>query len=473
VSVTENIDETPSGLLLHGIMSSIAEFYSRNLATEVVKGMNQKAKNGGTIGLAPIGYCNVRRIVNGREERAVEVDEERAPLIRWAFEQYATGEWTLRGLLAELTARGLTTRPGPNRPSRPVTLSRFNNLLRSVYYIGQISYRGAVYEGRHQALIDRATFEEVQRVLESHNAITGLKQRTHNHYLKGTVFCGECHSRLSLMYVTNRYGTRYPYFFCLGKQSGRTQCSQPVIRIDRVEEKVEEEYRKVQMAPEFAGTVRSFVQAAIEQQRAEAEAVAQKQLLRRERLQNEREKLLQAHYAEAIPIQLLKKEQGRIQRELDEVERLLAASQLEVEKIEENLARTLKLLSDCRRAYREADSKTKRLFNQAFFDWIRIDEDYTTEAQLAEPFRTLKGQELAKVMASAGATGPKTAVYHRARLRPAADWGLETANPPLISLGMGFSDVGLVRVRGLEPPRPCGHMALNHACLPISAHPLR
>ncbi|MFJ7738940.1 recombinase family protein, partial [Lysinibacillus sp. NPDC097287] len=31
VSVTENIDETPSGMLMHGIMSSIAEFYSRNL----------------------------------------------------------------------------------------------------------------------------------------------------------------------------------------------------------------------------------------------------------------------------------------------------------------------------------------------------------------------------------------------------------------------------------------------------------
>ena len=43
VSATENIDETPSGMLLHGIMSTIAEFYSRNLATEVSKGMTQKA----------------------------------------------------------------------------------------------------------------------------------------------------------------------------------------------------------------------------------------------------------------------------------------------------------------------------------------------------------------------------------------------------------------------------------------------
>ena len=30
-------------------MSSIAEFYSRNLANEVVKGMSQKARSGGTI----------------------------------------------------------------------------------------------------------------------------------------------------------------------------------------------------------------------------------------------------------------------------------------------------------------------------------------------------------------------------------------------------------------------------------------
>src|SRR6266508_4806512 len=29
VSVSENVDETPSGMLLHGIMASIAEFYSR------------------------------------------------------------------------------------------------------------------------------------------------------------------------------------------------------------------------------------------------------------------------------------------------------------------------------------------------------------------------------------------------------------------------------------------------------------
>lgn len=124
VSATENIDETPSGMLLHGIMSSIAEFYSKNLAAEVSKGLNQKFLTGGTPMRAPIGYLNVRkRDERGREFRTVELDPERAPLIRWVFEQYATGDRTVVDLLAEATARGLTTVPTPQRPSGPVARS--------------------------------------------------------------------------------------------------------------------------------------------------------------------------------------------------------------------------------------------------------------------------------------------------------------------------------------------------------------
>ena len=59
VSVKENIDDTPTGSLIHGIMATIAEYYSQNLAVEALKGMTQKAKIGGTPGRAPIGYLNV------------------------------------------------------------------------------------------------------------------------------------------------------------------------------------------------------------------------------------------------------------------------------------------------------------------------------------------------------------------------------------------------------------------------------
>jgi DNA invertase Pin-like site-specific DNA recombinase len=74
VSASEQIDETPAGMLLHGIMATIAEFYSRNLSTEAKKGMAEKAKRGGTIGYAPIGYQNTTTRVEGREVKTVAFD---------------------------------------------------------------------------------------------------------------------------------------------------------------------------------------------------------------------------------------------------------------------------------------------------------------------------------------------------------------------------------------------------------------
>ncbi len=65
VSVTENIEETASGKLVEGIHALMAEFYSANLASEVKKGMAQKAKQGGWPGKAPIGYLRARK--GGRE----------------------------------------------------------------------------------------------------------------------------------------------------------------------------------------------------------------------------------------------------------------------------------------------------------------------------------------------------------------------------------------------------------------------
>ena len=112
VSTTEAISTTPSGRLLHGIMASIAEFYSQNLATEVTKGMRQKATQGGTPGRAPLGYLNQHHIEDGREIRTVTVDPERGPHLAWAFHAYATGEWSMDEIASELNARGLTTKPG-------------------------------------------------------------------------------------------------------------------------------------------------------------------------------------------------------------------------------------------------------------------------------------------------------------------------------------------------------------------------
>ena len=87
ISCTENIDDTPSGRLLYGLMAEIAQFYSGNLAQEVMKGLVRKAEEGGTPFRAPLGYVNCKETRDGVEHSWVELDSERADIIRWCFAQ--------------------------------------------------------------------------------------------------------------------------------------------------------------------------------------------------------------------------------------------------------------------------------------------------------------------------------------------------------------------------------------------------
>lgn len=91
---TRTIDETPSGMLLHGIMS-IAEFYSATSPTRFRQGHEPEGTTGNVNARAPIGYLNVRkRDELGREMRVVEPDPDRAALVKWAFEAHATGNYS-------------------------------------------------------------------------------------------------------------------------------------------------------------------------------------------------------------------------------------------------------------------------------------------------------------------------------------------------------------------------------------------
>src|ERR1019366_808663 len=142
VSASENIDATPAGRLMHGMLATFAEYYSNNLATEIKKGLQQKHLKGGTPFRPPLGYQSRRELVGSADIRTVEIDSERAPLVQQAFDLYATGDWTLNRLTEHLEAQGLTHRATGKRGERPVPRSRIHAMLRNPYYIGVVKYCG-------------------------------------------------------------------------------------------------------------------------------------------------------------------------------------------------------------------------------------------------------------------------------------------------------------------------------------------
>ncbi len=462
VSATENIDETPSGMLLHGILSSISEFYSRNLATEVLKGMTEKARTGGTPNRAPLGYRNVGVINDqGAEIRTVVVDPERGPLIAWAFQAFATGEWTLKGLERELAARGLTTRPTPKVPATTVKYTRLQEILRSPYYKGEVVYRGAVHPGRYTPLVDPVTWQLVQTLLSSR--VNGEKIREHPHYLKSTMFCGGCGSRLIVTHAKNRHGTIYPYFVCLGRHQKFNDCQRRAVLIDRVEELVEEEYKAIQLTPVMREEIETSLRGELSTSRNAADREARELDKQKKRLLDERGKLLQAHYAGALPLDLMKQEQDRIAEQLAHIESRLEASLLNIEVVETNLRTALNYASNCYAGYAEASNSVRRLFNQAFFEKVYLEQD-EVRVELAEPFKTLLGGELiatavsdAEAVAVELATGIDVADQRPAEggvelmdvIRNTRPTSEETEKPAPV--GAGLKGNGLVPPAGFEP----------------------
>jgi site-specific DNA recombinase len=124
--VNENLDmKTRGGRLSADIQAVVAADFIRNLREETRKGFYGRLKQGFLPLPAPIGYLD-----QGKAKPKI-LDPERAPLVRQAFELYATAEYSLERLLEQLRSRGLTNRRGGT-----LSLSSLSVLLNNPFYMG-------------------------------------------------------------------------------------------------------------------------------------------------------------------------------------------------------------------------------------------------------------------------------------------------------------------------------------------------
>jgi site-specific DNA recombinase len=445
VSATEQIDRTPQGMLVHGIMATVSEFYSTNLSFEAKKGLRQKAKLGGTPTYAPLGYLNSRAVIEGRVVKTIEVDPDRAPHIRWAFETYATGEWSITELVSELDRRGMRTRPTQTRQAAPLTRSQVHRILGSKYYTGTIVYEGVEYKGRHEPLIDRTTWQLVQQMLETRR-VAGDRSWRHDHYLKGSLLCGRCGSRLGVSYSRGKTGTVYPYFYCLGRNKKRTPCDLPYLAAETVEGRVIDHWKHVRLAPDVIRATRRSIHQEMAEQRTANRTLLASQRQRLRRIEARREKLIDAYLAGALSVSDLKQRQEALAAEQGDAERLIQLTSLNHELVEERLEIALGLLEHCARLYIGAGDNDRRSLNQAFFEALYLDADGVTEADLASPFAELNDRVIGL---ASDQLGREAAVVEFPRPKRAL---VKTPNPEALG-SRGSNALVMAEKEGFEPSR--------------------
>ncbi|MGH9086718.1 MAG: recombinase family protein [Acidimicrobiales bacterium] len=384
VSITENLDETASGRLVEGIHALMAEFYSANLAAEVRKGMGQKAKLGGYPHKAPLGYLNVREPIAGRQVAHIVPDPERAPLVKIAFDLYATGEWTVERLAEEMAHRGLRNRGRDGYyTSKPVTVSGLARLLAHRAYVGVVEWDGITHEGSHEPIVERATFDRVQELLAA-RAARGTRERRHHHYLKGLLVCGVCGRRLSIQHSK---GT-YTYFYCLGQKDRRkgTGCQERYVSVDQLETEIEDLYGRIEVPNNWADGLRQAIAAEVATHHEDTTAEHELLANQHGRLESERFKLMEAYYANAIDVAMLRREQERIGAELGAVESRQAVIESSLDDWQEVMNLALRFSISCARAYRRGSDRTRRLFNAAVLDQVNVRDGHVVETTYQEPF---------------------------------------------------------------------------------------
>lgn len=392
VSATENIDETPVGELLHGVLAAVNQFQSAASGEDIAYKMGEKARIGGTPGRAPIGYLNTTELYDGRSVRTVVLDPDRWEHIRWAFEEFSAGRYTVAGLTHALETRGLTNRATARFPERPLHKSHVHKMLTNPYYVGVVTFAGVRHEkGRHPTFVTQETFDRVQALLHS-RYVTGEKPQKHFHYLKGWLACGRCGSRVGIMNARGQRGGIYPYFYCGGRQRGI--CSQPYVPINVIEQRVEDYWTRITLTTtqrdEIAATVRQAV--GVVAQRSNIELTRQRRNVAT--LEHERRMLMRAFYAGSIEDDLLQEEQTRIGQALASARRVLTACETAWDNLDQITHDVLSLCDDSHTLYRTAPETIKQHLNQAVFRRFWIIDDTIGGADLHRPLADLLGHDL-------------------------------------------------------------------------------
>ena len=252
VSVKENITDSPEGIILEGLLESMAEYYSANLSQNIRRGLRDSVIAGTFCGgPVPFGY-RVR-------EKKLVADEKLAPVVREIFIRYADGT-PKKDIIDDLNSRGFLSSSG-----KPFSRTSFSAMLKNPVYVGRRTYGGQVVEGLAEPIVDEGTFSRVQERLKLNARTPGANKAKVDYQLTGKIFCGHCGSPMAGESGRSRNGDTYYYYSCRARKTAHA-CNKKNERKDFIEWYVVEQTLEYILTPARAARVAKAVVAEYEKE---------------------------------------------------------------------------------------------------------------------------------------------------------------------------------------------------------------
>ncbi|MEE1124807.1 MAG: recombinase family protein [Acutalibacteraceae bacterium] len=270
VSVLENFDDSPESIILQSVIEGYNEYYSKNLAREVMKGLKENALaskfNGG---VPPLGYD-----IN-KETLKYEINDFEAEAVKLIFKMYLQGEG-YTSIINELNRRGFKT-----KKANSFGKNSLYDILRNERYTGAYIYNKSLpvtsdkkfnrhasknaediikVEGGIPQIISKEDFEKVQQSMNRRRHKAAAYKSKEEYLLSGKIICGECGST----YAGNaRRSKNYTYIsYTCTKKNGKEKCRNRGTQRDLIESiilnKLSEKVFDVKILPEIISRYNDF-----------------------------------------------------------------------------------------------------------------------------------------------------------------------------------------------------------------------
>lgn len=216
-------DDDLTSPLIEAVFEAYAEFYSKQLSQNVLRGLSYNAKLGLYNGVSLLGYTH-------DSEKHYVIDENTAPIVRQIFNDYAEGK-PITVIINELNAQGIKTSRG-----NAFTINSLRGIMKNRSYMGEYRFGDVVIPNGMPAIISKELYDRVQKRFElnKHRAKTPTDEPTPRYWLTGKLFCGECGSSMHGTAGTSKRGKRYYYYSCINHYKKKT-CKLKDISKDKLE----------------------------------------------------------------------------------------------------------------------------------------------------------------------------------------------------------------------------------------------
>src|SRR5712672_2780761 len=174
-------ENSPQGKFMLNMAFSQSKYYVDALSENTKSGLREKVRRGEFPCKAPLGYLNDHRT------KKIIVDRKRAPIVKEAFELYATGTATLDRVRAFLAERGIVSKNG-----HILIRAYVSRMLSNPFYYGHFRYNGEIYEGKHAPIISKTLFDKVESIFNRRFRYSPSEKKTTLKPFLGLLHCSEC-----------------------------------------------------------------------------------------------------------------------------------------------------------------------------------------------------------------------------------------------------------------------------------------